>query len=219
MPAFDNIPTFVKDENEESDFSSLPTVSKASVLSSHSLDDITGLAIYDDRVEISNPGHFPPGVTPENIKTFHASRPHNPKLAQVLYKATRIENWGSGIQRMISTCLKQELPEPFYQIWVDGTIVIVFRKKKTTGNQNDVPQGGTQGGTQAALKEKIIQIIRLDDKTTIQKISEMTGVSVRTLKRRINEIPNLRYVGSGYSGHWEIVGETAPKEDTKGTTQ
>ena len=68
-----------------------------------------GLAIYDDRVEIRNPGHFPPGVTPENIKTFHASRPHNPKLAQVLYKATRIENWGSGIQRMVSACLEQEI--------------------------------------------------------------------------------------------------------------
>ena len=69
-----------------------------------------GLAIYDDRVEISNPGHFPPGVTPENIKAFHTSQPHNPKLAQVLYKATRIENWGSGIQRMVSACLNQELP-------------------------------------------------------------------------------------------------------------
>ena len=60
-----------------------------------------------------------------------------------------------------------------------------------------------------ALKEKIIQIIRLDDKITIQKMSEMTGVSVRTLKRRINEIPEIRYVGSGYSGHWEIVDDSS----------
>ena len=90
----------------------------------------------------------PPGVTPENIKTLHASRPHNPKLAQVLYKATRIENWGSGIQRIISTCLNQELPEPVYDIWADGTIVIVFRKKTVQNSQSDVHQGGTQGGTQ-----------------------------------------------------------------------
>ena len=57
------------------------------------------------------------------------------------------------------------------------------------------------------LKERLLQIIRKDGKVTIQKISEMTGVSVRTLKRRISEIPCIKYVGSGYSGHWEITEE------------
>ncbi|MBR4518868.1 MAG: winged helix-turn-helix domain-containing protein [Victivallales bacterium] len=92
----------------------------------------------------------------------------------------------------------------------------MFRKKTVQNSQSDVHQGGTQGGTQAALKGKIIQIIRHDDKITIQKISEMTGVSVRTLKRRINEIPEIRYVGSGYSGHWELLEGTNPKEDGNG---
>ena len=115
---------------------------------------------------------------------------------------------------MISACLKQELPEPDYQIWGDGTIIIVFRKKPAAGNQTDVPEGGTQ----AAIKDKIIQIIRLDDKTTIQKISEMTGVSVRTLKRRISEIPNLRYAGTGYRSLGDSRREW-PKEAAKGTTK
>ena len=66
-------------------------------------------------------------------------------------------------------------------------------------------QGGTQGGTQDKLTERIIQIIRNNHKITIQEISNRTGVSVRTIKRRIALIPNVKYVGSGYSGHWEIV--------------
>ena len=30
------------------------------------------------------------------------------------------------------------------------------------------------------------------------------GVSVRTVKRRIKEMNNINYVGSGFSGHWEL---------------
>ena len=33
------------------------------------------------------------------------------------------------------------------------------------------------------------------------------GVSVRTVKRRIKEMNNVSYVGSGFSGHWEIRDE------------
>lgn len=169
-----------------------------------------GLAIFDDRVEISNPGHFPPGVTPENIKAFHTSQPHNPKLAQVLYKATRIENWGSGIQRMVSACLNQELPEPDYQIWADGTIIIVFRKKAAMGSQTDVPQGVPQGD----IDSSIVRLIREDKGISAERIAEKLSVSAKTIKRHIANMPTIRYVGSGYSGHWEIIDEDAPKEDS-----
>ena len=31
------------------------------------------------------------------------------------------------------------------------------------------------------------------------------GVSSKTIKRHIKEMDNIRYIGSGYSGHWEII--------------
>ena len=62
-----------------------------------------------------------------------------------------------------------------------------------------------QGGGQDKLTERIIQIIRNNNKITIQEISNRTGISLRTLQRRIPLIPNVKYIGSGYSGHWEIV--------------
>ncbi len=66
-------------------------------------------------------------------------------------------------------------------------------------------QGGGQDGSQDKLTERIIQIIRNNNKITIQEISNRTGISLRTLQRRIPLIPNVKYIGSGYSGHWEIV--------------
>ena len=83
------------------------------------------------------------------------------------------------------------LPNLNYAVTQDGT--------------QDGTQGGTQGGTQDKFTERIIQIIRNNNKITIQEISNRTGISLRTLQRRIPLIPNVKYIGSGYSGHWEIV--------------
>lgn len=40
-----------------------------------------GIAIYDDRIEIENPGVLPPQITPENIRQPHISYPYNPLIA------------------------------------------------------------------------------------------------------------------------------------------
>lgn len=86
-----------------------------------------GIAIYDDRIEISNPGILPPQITPETIKLPHDSYPYNPLIAQVLYKTTFLENWGSGAQRIIETCRSQGLEEP---IWTSdgGFITVTFKR-------------------------------------------------------------------------------------------
>ncbi len=67
-------------------------------------------------------------------------------------------------------------------------------------------QGGTQGGTQIEdLNTWIETQIRINPNITTVSLSKMAGVSVRTIKRRIVDMPNIRFVGSGYSGHWEII--------------
>ena len=38
----------------------------------------------------------------------------------------------------------------------------------------------------------------------IYAIAEGAGVSVKTIQRTLKEIDNLKYVGSGNSGHWEL---------------
>ena len=65
------------------------------------------IAVYDDRVEIANPGILPPKITPENIKESHESFPYNRNMAQALYRSTFLENWGSGIRRIIEACRDQ----------------------------------------------------------------------------------------------------------------
>ncbi len=46
-------------------------------------------------------------------------------------------------------------------------------------------------------------------------MSEVTGVSERTLKRRLTEMPNVEYVGRGYSGYWSIKKEKQEENDNR----
>ncbi len=72
------------------------------------------IAIYDDRVEIENTGHLPEELTVETIKTNHQSFAQNPLIADILFKTTFLENWGSGVSRMMEACVEAGLPEPRY---------------------------------------------------------------------------------------------------------
>lgn len=87
-----------------------------------------GIAIYDDRVEIENPGFLPPPLTPENIKLPHQSIPYNPAIADVLYKTTFLEKWGSGVQRIIEVCAGRGVPAPEWS-QQSGFVVVTFKRK------------------------------------------------------------------------------------------
>ena len=63
---------------------------------------------------------------------------------------------------------------------------------------------GTQGGTQDKLQKQIFDMIEENPQISTSEIATKLGVGVRTVKRRIKQMPNISYVGSGYSGHWEI---------------
>jgi ATP-dependent DNA helicase RecG len=38
-----------------------------------------------------------------------------------------------------------------------------------------------------------------------EDLAEQSNVASKTIKRHIAKMPHIRYVGSGYSGHWEIT--------------
>lgn len=59
------------------------------------------LSIFDDRLEISNPGKLPPGMDVADLTLPHSSRPTNPLIANVLFRRGVIESWGRGTNRIV----------------------------------------------------------------------------------------------------------------------
>ena len=76
-------------------------------------------------------------------------------------------------------------------------------------NGNDarnVAQNDAQNVAQdkVLLAEFIKEKVRNNNKITRKAIAEEAGVSVKTIERAIKDIFNLRYVGTGRNGHWEL---------------
>ena len=70
-------------------------------------------------------------------------------------------------------------------------------------------QGGTQGGTQGDTQENDLDLwiesqIKKNPKVTTEELSIAAGKGINTIKRHLAKLPHIKYVGSGYSGHWEI---------------
>ena len=47
--------------------------------------------------------------------------------------------------------------------------------------------------------------MKANPKITSEELAVKSQKSIITIKRHIAKMPHIRYVGSGYSGHWEIV--------------
>ncbi len=71
------------------------------------------IRIEEDAMYISNSSLLPFGWTAETLLETHASKPYNPDIARVFYRAGYIESWGRGIQKICEACktLGAELPE------------------------------------------------------------------------------------------------------------
>lgn len=69
----------------------------------------------------------------------------------------------------------------------------------------DVTQDVTQDVNSNDLDTQIINLIKIDGKVSTEQMSKILEVSTRTIKRHIKEMNNIKYISSGYSGHWEIL--------------
>ncbi len=72
------------------------------------------IAIFEDRLEVENPGLLPFGLTVEDLHRG-ISKLRNRVIGRVFNALGLVEQWGSGIQRMISACQDSGLPPPSFE--------------------------------------------------------------------------------------------------------
>lgn len=71
-----------------------------------------GIALYDDRLEITSSGQLHFGLTPQDLFAPHESLPWNPLIARVFYRRGIIESWGRGTLKMAELAVAAGLPTP-----------------------------------------------------------------------------------------------------------
>jgi ATP-dependent DNA helicase RecG len=81
------------------------------------------IRIYDDRLEVWNPGGLPHDLSLEALYHQHHSHPRNKRLAEALFRAGLIEAWGTGTLRIIRAYTEQGLPAPTFHSEMGAFIV------------------------------------------------------------------------------------------------
>ncbi len=72
------------------------------------------IAIYDDRIEIENPGLLVSGLTIENLR-LGVSKLRNRVIGRIFKDLNLIEQWGSGFERMYADCEQGSFPVPIFE--------------------------------------------------------------------------------------------------------
>jgi ATP-dependent DNA helicase RecG len=88
-----------------------------------------GIAIYDDRLEVTSSGALHFGLTAEALFGPHESLPWNPLMARVFFRRGVIEAWGRGTLKILELVQQAGLPRPEIEE-VGGCVIVRFRPSR-----------------------------------------------------------------------------------------
>lgn len=136
--------------------------------------------IFDDRLEVWNPGGLPEGLTLEMLRKDHQSRPRNELIARCFYLLKYIEQWGTGTNRMIKLCQEARLPSlEFYEL-SDSFIVRFTRKFQKAGRTKS-----TSTVTLTDTQKKIIEYLEKNGEANTYDLMKYLKLTERTVQRNI----------------------------------
>ena len=144
------------------------------------------VALFDDRLEVENPGLLPFGLTVADLP-LGVSKLRNRVIGRVLHELGLVEQWGSGVQRMVSACRDAGLATPMFE-----EIGIRFRVTLFT-NQVQEP-------TLDKLDAAIVSLVRAADGLATHEIAEKIRLTPRATRTRLGNLTArglVREVGTG----------------------
>lgn len=197
LAAIDEVPKFIRrntkmagkfGEMRRLDIPEYPTEGIREALTNaiaHANYEVSGsrifVAIYDDRLEIQNPGIMMPGM---NIEQFMAgvSRIRNPVIAKTLGQLELIEEWGSGYKRIKDACEAGGYPLPKWEEFGSALRVTFFPHADIEQNQKSgvkLGPGWDQVGTKFSLNAESLQILSysIEPKTIAELMARMNWKS------------------------------------------
>jgi ATP-dependent DNA helicase RecG len=132
------------------------------------------VAMFDDRIEVDNPGLLPFGLAIEDIRKG-VSKLRNRVIGRVFHELQLVEQWGSGIQRMTAACADAGLPAPvFEEVGTHFRVVIsTVRQHKPHGDERDL---------------RIIEALRSSETLSTARIAELIGMSTRGTRTRLQSL-------------------------------
>ena len=165
------------------------------------------VAIYDDRLEITSPGGLLPGVTVERMKEGY-SQIRNRALAHAFSYMNLIEEWGTGIPRLMREMKEYGLREPEF---IDMELAFRVNLYRSGGwkpeSAGKVPESA---GKMPEQQEVIYQVILENGYITTTEVAQILSVKqrrARMILKYMSEIGMIRKIGASRSTRYVLPEE------------
>src|SRR3990172_939309 len=156
------------------------------------------IRIFDDRVEIENPGGLPDGITKRDFAQSSVRR--NPIIADLFHRMGKVERMGSGIERMRELMHDAGLKEPVFEMDTFFRVTFYRDPRYSLKADRETGEKTTQKTTQKKLGERlgdklgermgknemnILDIINQNKFIIIPKLSKSLKISTTAVENNI----------------------------------
>ncbi len=132
------------------------------------------VAIFDDRIEITNPGGLPYGLSLEDA-IAGSSRSRNRVIARTFHLLDLIEQWGSGLQKIINACVQNGLKKPIFEEMSSQFRVTIYSEK-------------VQEMIIEEWQEKFLRRLQLIGELSTNDAASFWKIDIRTARRRLKKL-------------------------------
>jgi len=168
-----------------------------------------GIDVFDDRIEITNPGGLAKGLSQKALGKGISIR-RNELIADLFSRLHKVERAGTGIRRMRESLAKAGLKEPEFEI--NGFFRTVFRRSPEFAlkRSKGVAEKGVEKGVEKLTtnQQRIIEFIHASATISARELAAKVGITPRKIQENIARLKSkgfLKRVGPDKGGYWEIL--------------
>ncbi|WP_336069721.1 RNA-binding domain-containing protein [Mesoflavibacter sp. CH_XMU1404-2] len=158
----------------------------------------TTIEVFNDRVEISNPGGLISGIPKNEFGKRSLSR--NPLIFGLFERIRMVEQVGSGIGRMRDLMIEADLTEPEFN--TEGMFTVTVRRPFDFNKWVDKWVDNLTDN-----RVNIIKAIHENSKVSKRELEDKVGLSATAIDNNLDALKDLgliERVGSAKGGHWQI---------------
>lgn len=132
------------------------------------------ISIFDDRLEVENPGLLPFGLTVDDLHRG-ISKLRNRVIGRVFHELRLIEQWGSGVQRIDAACRDAGLEPPDFEEVGPRFRVTLYTTgvRKPRLDQTDQAIVAALAGSQGLLTNELAKEIDLSTRATRTRLARL----------------------------------------------
>lgn len=140
------------------------------------------IRIFDNRLEIWNPGLLPADIAIDDLKKEHSSIPRNQLIADCFYKIKYIEQWGTGTNRIVRLCKEAGIKEPEFKE-ASGSFIVSFLRVYSEVVLPEVKLTKAQKG--------ILEYLSKVESASTAEIADHIETVPSTIQRAVKKLENF----------------------------